>query len=800
MRILVVAASSGLQKALVDALAPHDHRIIEACDGAAVQGILAEPDAPGIMLVDARSPRGLEVCRSIRDRVVGQPIHLIALGDRCQNIAGLDELADDILLGPFKPEELLARVRIGERLLAFQHTSGARELATGTNHPHGSAENTLRKHQAMLRQVLDTIPQSVFWKDQTSAYLGCNQVFAKTVGLLGPEEIVGKTDFDLPWPSAEAEAYRADDALVMDKQSPKRHIIERVQQADGRRIWADTTKLPLVDESGSVYGVLGVYEDISEHKEKEASLARVQRLLEETFEQSPVPMLLVSLPDAVLRIVNPACRDFLGLADEPSVVGTVLWDFKASFQDFDSVGNLGRLEDLPLARALAGKKTFAEERKIVRKDGTARWESVYGTPILSATGEIVAAYLILIDITERKLAEAEQVRLQALLTQAQKMESVGRLAGGVAHDFNNMLGVIIGYADIVLSQLGNQHPAREDLAQVLKAARRSASLVSQLLAFARKQAVAPRVIDLNGTVEQSMKMLSRLIGEDIALTFQPGRDVWPVHIDPAQVDQMLANLVVNARDAIAGIGCIAIETANTAFDTEWCAQHPLYEPGSFVMLSIADNGGGMDQEALGHLFEPFFTTKGVGKGTGLGLATVYGVVKQNGGFVTVKSAISQGTTLALYLPRHLAVSGIADVALAIHGELEHGTETLLLVEDEPSLLKLGKTMLERVGYTVLAASTPSEAIRLAQGHSPIHLLVTDVVMPEMNGYDLAARLLLSFPELACLFVSGYIESASRCAGVSNEDAHFLEKPFTAHDLTLAIRRALGTTTNKRPIA
>ena len=536
---------------------------------------------------------------------------------------------------------------------------------------------------------------------------------------------------------------------------------------------------------------LGVYEDITEHKEKAESLARVQRLLEKTFEQCPVPMLLVSLPDAVLRIVNPACQEFLGLADESSAVGTVLWDFKASFQDFDSTGTLGRLEDLPLARALAGKKTFAEERKIVRKDGTVRWESVYGTPILSTTGEIVAAYLILIDITERKLAEAEQARLQALLTQAQKMESVGRLAGGVAHDFNNMLGVIIGYADIVLSQLGPQHFAREDLEEVLKAARRSASLVSQLLAFARKQAVAPRVIDLNGTVEQTMKMLSRLIGEDITLTFQPGRDVWPVHIDPAQVDQMLANLVVNARDAIAGIGRIAIETANTEFDTDWCAEHPVYEPGSFVMLSVTDSGGGMDQEALGHLFEPFFTTKGVGKGTGLGLATVYGVVKQNRGFVTVRSALNQGTTLALYLPRHVVVSGLAEETLADGGQLEGGTETILLVEDEPSLLKLGKTMLERVGYTVLAASTPREAIRLAEGHGPIHLLVTDVVMPEMNGYDLAARMSLSFPGLACLFVSGYTEPATRRDGVSSRDAHFLEKPFSGRDLTLAVRRTLG---------
>jgi PAS domain S-box-containing protein len=792
MRVLVVLAEGAASKELAVALVASGHEVTRLDEEVGTWAGLDRSIAPAMALVDVTAPRGWEIGRAIRASAGGQPLHVIALGERGMNTAGFEELADDILLRPFDPAELLARVRIGERLLALRHDLDARGRATAVDHSSDSVVDSLLRHGAMLRQVLDTIPQAVFWKDRTSTYLGCNEVFAKTVGLRDPEEIVGKTDFDLPWPRAEAEAYRADDLHVMENQAPKRHIIEQVQRADGGRIWADTTKLPLVDERGAVYGVLGVYEDITDDKAKEESLARVQRLLEETFEQSPIPMLLVSLPDAVLRIVNPACREFLGITDEPSPVGTVLWDFEPSYRDFDTAGNLGRIEDLPLARALAGQKTFAEERKIVRKDGTARWESVYGTPIFSATGEIVAAYLILIDITERKLAEGEQARLRELLTQAQKMESVGRLAGGVAHDFNNMLGVIIGYSDIVLSQLGPQHSAREDLHEVLNAARRSAGLVSQLLIFARKQAVSPQVIELNATVDRTMKMLGRLISEDITLTFRPGLKLWPVHIDPAQVDQMLTNLVVNARDAIVGVGQIVIETANLEFDTDWCAKHPGFESGSFVMLSVTDSGSGMDEEALVHLFEPFFTTKGVGKGTGLGLATVYGVVKQNGGFVTVRSALNQGTTLSLYLPRRSDVGARIEVEPAIHEELEGGPETLLVVEDEPSLLKLGKTILERVGYTVLAASTPSEAIRLAQLHGPIHLLVTDVVMPEMNGYDLAARMTLIFPSLSCLFVSGYNESATRHDSVSNRNAQFLEKPFSGRDLTLAVRRALGS--------
>ena len=770
--ILVVDPQAELREALAATLGPKGHEVIVVDDGDSALAVLNRSGAPGMAIVDARTPRGWEVCRSLRGQSGGNVLHVIGLADRSQDVSGLEILVDDILLRPFNPEELLARVRIGERLVELRR------------------KDAFQNPPTILRHVLDTIPQGVFWKNRAGTYMGCNQVLVRTLGLLSPDEIIGKTDFDLPWPRAEAEAYRADDALVIERLAPKWHIIEQVQRADGRRLWVDTTKLPLVDESGAVYGVLGVYEDITEHKEKEESLARTQRLLEETFEQCPVPMILVSLPDAVLRMVNPACREFLGITDEPSAIGTVLWDFKASFQDFDASGNLGRLEDLPLARALAGKKTFAEERKVVRKDGTARWESVYGTPILSTTGEIVAAYLILIDITERKLAEDEQARLQALLTQAQKMESVGRLAGGVAHDFNNMLGVIIGNADIALSQLDPQHPAREELKEVVKAATRSASLVSQLLTFARKQSVVPQVLELNGTVERTMKMLGRLIGEDIALTFLPGRDLWQVHIDPAQVDQMLANLVVNARDAILGVGRISIETANKTFDTAWCAQHPGYEPGAFVMLSVTDTGSGMDQDVLGHLFEPFFTTKGVGKGTGLGLATVYGVVKQNGGFVTVRSAPNQGTTLALYLARHLAAGDRDEDEPTVDGEIEGGTETILLVEDELSLLRLGKMMLERLGYTVLAAGTPGEAIRLAEGHGPIHLLVTDVVMPEMNGYDLASRISLLFPDLARLFVSGYTGSAVHRQAATEAGTHFLEKPFTASKLAVAVRRAL----------
>ncbi len=331
------------------------------------------------------------------------------------------------------------------------------------------------------------------------------------------------------------------------------------------------------------------------------------------------------------------------------------------------------------------------------------------------------------DITDHKRAEETQERLQAQLNQAQKMESVGRLAGGVAHDFNNMLGAILGNVDLALELVDPTQPLSVCLHEIQKAAERSADLTRQLLAFARKQTVAPKVLDLNETVEELLKMLRRLIGEDINLRWLPGKNLAPIKIAPSQIDQILANLCVNARDAIAGVGKVTIETGTASFDEDFCDDHSGFVPGEYLMLAVSDDGCGMDEEALSHLFEPFYTTKEIGKGTGLGPATVYGIVKQNKGFIDVYSEPNQGTTFKIYLPRHM---GKAE-QLRKMGPAEptaRGHETILLVEDEPAILKHTATILERSGYTVITASRPGEAIRLAEEHlGEIHLLMTDVV-------------------------------------------------------------------------
>ncbi|GFE62901.1 PAS domain-containing sensor histidine kinase [Geobacter sp. AOG2] len=394
------------------------------------------------------------------------------------------------------------------------------------------------------------------------------------------------------------------------------------------------------------------------------------------------------------------------------------------------------------------------------------------------------------DIGEIRRGEEERAKLEGQLHQAQRIESVGRLAGGVAHDFNNMLSVILGYTSLALREVDPDRPLHAKLEEICKAAEHSADLTRQLLAFARKQTICPKVVDLNETVGGMLNMLQRLIGEEIQLTWRPAADLRPVKADPSQIDQILANLCVNARDSISGMGTIDIATKNCVIDEHYCAHNPDAAPGEYVAITVLDSGCGMDKETLEHIFEPFFTTKGVGEGTGLGLATVYGAVKQNGGFVTVYSEPGMGTKFTIHLPRHVGEAGQAPQD-AVEAELPGGRETILLVEDEPAILEMAAMILSSLGYTVLQANLPGEAIRVAgESGGEIHLLMTDVVMPEMNGRDLAQSLQTLHPHLRCLFTSGYTADVIAPHGVLDPGVHFIQKPFTLSDLAVKVREAL----------
>ncbi len=371
--------------------------------------------------------------------------------------------------------------------------------------------------------------------------------------------------------------------------------------------------------------------------------------------------------------------------------------------------------------------------------------------------------------------------------QAQRLEIIGRFAGGMAHDYNNMLTVILGNAELALINTDLTSSLHTNLERIIEAARHSTDITRKLLAFARKQTIIPVALDLNLTVKSMLKMLRHLIGEDINLTWLPGADAAPIKMDPVQIDQILANLCINARDAITDVGKITIETGNAVFDEIYCADHVGYVAGEYTMLAVSDNGCGMKPEMLAQIFEPFFTSKGLGQGTGLGLSTVYGIVKQNQGFINVYSEPGSGTTFRIYLPRcdgpvvHIQSEKTAEIPLG-HGE------TVLLVEDEPALLELGKRMLERLGYLVLAAATPAEGIGLAAVHaSELHLLITDVVMPEMNGPDLAKHLQALHSGLKVLFMSGFTADIIASRGVLDEGTNFIQKPFSMKELAIKVQ-------------
>ncbi|HOJ71392.1 MAG TPA: response regulator, partial [Syntrophorhabdaceae bacterium] len=415
---------------------------------------------------------------------------------------------------------------------------------------------------------------------------------------------------------------------------------------------------------------------------------------------------------------------------------------------------------------------------VVCKDGTVKITS-YITVLVENNLFITTAQ----DITDYKKTEEQ-------FLQAQKMEAIGRLAGGIAHDFNNMLTVILGHAQLGLMNLDPLNPIYHRFVEIENAARRSAELTKNLLAFARKQPISPKTLNLNTTIEDMLKMLKRLIGENIELRWFPGEDIWPVRFDPAQLNQVIMNLVVNARDAIEDVGAITIETENVILDESYCRNHLGFYPGEFVMLAISDNGAGMDKEVLAHIFEPFFTTKDVDKGSGLGLSTVYGIIKQNNGFINAYSEPNKGTTFKIYTPRYTGNGKREQVKEDMDVLMGKG-ETVLLVEDEKDVLELCSRMLEELGYRVISANGPNEAIKEVQEYTGvIHLLLTDVIMPEMNGKELAKAIRDIRPDIRCLFMSGYTNNAIIHNGIIMEGITYIQKPFSLHELSIKVRQAL----------
>jgi len=632
-------------------------------------------------------------------------------------------------------------------------------------------ENALRESEQRYYAFINTNVDLMFCKDEQLRYLIVNDATARYFGR-AREEILGKTDFELMDKSG-AEACQRSDLQVLARQGVT--LAEEV--INGRTY--ETTKFPLTMHNGLI-GVGAIIREITARKQAAEAIAESEQRYR-TLVNSGLAMIWTSGLDRQCDYFNQIWLNFTGRA--------LSQELGSGWVEGVHPDDVDRCLEVYMT-AFDRREPFSMEYRLRHVDGDYRWIQDVGTPRFDDEERFLGYIGHCLDVSARKTAEEEREKLQVKLHQAQKMESVGRLAGGVAHDFNNMLGVILGHAELALDQVRSDQPVAGDLRAIRKAAEHSAELTRQLLAFARKQTIARKVLDLNATVEGMLNMLRRLIGENITLEWRPAAMLWPVKMDTSQIDQMLANLCVNARDAITGVGRVVVETANVVVDEEFCAAHPGATPGDYVQLAVSDDGCGMDRETQARLFEPFFTTKEMGKGTGLGLSTIYGIVKQNQGFVFVYSEPGHGSVFRISLPRHRSEIETVDPVQAAK-EVNHGHETILLVEDDPAILSMTTVMLERQGYPVLAASTPGEAMRLAEVHPAVHLLITDVIMPEMNGRDLGRQLLALHPHLKLLYMSGYTANVIAHHGVLDADVHFLQKPFTVKTLALKVREALG---------
>ena len=631
----------------------------------------------------------------------------------------------------------------------------------------------LQRNLALLQGITEGTTDAVFVKDLQGRYLMMNPAGAAFLGRT-VDEVIGKDDTELFNPEAGREIMELDRMVL---QAGEMQTFEEAGTAAGvSRIYL-SNKGPFRDANGKVVGLLGICRDISDRKMVEEEMRRSQQKLRIHFEHTPLAVVEWDL-DFRVADWNPSAERIFGYSREEALGQHGSFIVHPQFRErVDRVWQT-LLQETGATRNVGENDNITKDGRII----SCEW---YNTPLVDESGRVLGVASLVQDVTER-------VALEERLRQSQKMEAVGRLAGGVAHDFNNLLTVILGYSQILAEGVPAGSRLADSTAQIKSAADRASGITRQLLAFSRKQVLSPRVINLNDIVLNLDSLLRRLIGEDIEVLTAPSNDLGSVKADPGQIEQVIMNLALNARDAMPSGGKLTLETANAQLDESYTERHQPAEPGLYVMLAVTDTGHGMTPETQARIFEPFYTTKEVGKGTGLGLSMVYGIVKQSGGYIWVYSEPDRGTTFKIYLPRVDQPAEGVD-AQNRPRNVQRGTETILLVEDDPQLRQLSSSVLAHCGYKVLVASSPEEGIEICRAnHRDISLLVTDVVMPRMNGRQLAEQIQRASPKVKVLYISGYTSNAIVHYGVLDAGLAFLPKPFSLSALVAKVREVLDS--------
>ena len=636
------------------------------------------------------------------------------------------------------------------------------------------SEEALHEQARFLQQLIDAIPIPITAKDRDGRIRLSNSAFAEGPGL-AQAPIIGRTLAELGIPSAPL--HETKDAAVL-RGEPAQVYEASMAYGDGSVQRLMITKAPLKAEDGRITGIATAAIDITARFEAEQELRRSEARFRTLFECAGDAIFIGDLTGRFFEANQTAC-DRLGYRKE-ELVGM-------SVSDIDSPEQAARVPERIAALRQMGSLSF--ETTHVRRDGSRIPVEMISTMI--ELGGQPAVLSIARDISDRKKAESERTTLEAQLRQSQKMEGIGQLAGGIAHDFNNLLTAIGGYASLALGDLDHGEDAREDIEQIQHAADRAASLTRQLLAFARRTVLQPEVVDLGARVRGLEPMLRRLLGEDVSLLTVTPSGHGAVLADPGQMEQVIVNLAVNARDAMPGGGVLTIETGEMDLDAEHAQGHALAGPGHYATLTVSDTGVGMTEETLSHVFEPFFTTKGPGKGTGLGLATVYGIVRQSGGSVAAESEPGRGSSFTVFLPLVAADSGPGPELRQIPNPDTTRAGTVLVVEDDDAVRGFATRVLEQAGYRVLAAAGGIAALEISR-EATVDLLLTDVVMPTMSGREVADRLTSIAPGVRVLFVSGHDENAIVRQGVLDPSIRYLAKPFTADGLIGAVDDVLAT--------